>query len=140
MPAQNIHLTLAFIGAWPVARVPLLVGIGSRLRGDAAELTLDTLGGFSRARVAWIGASSEPASLAELAAALWTELSGAGIALDPRPLHPHLTLARQCGGPYPRDATGPFKWLVDDVSLMQSDTRPDGARYTAIAHWRPGAS
>ena len=58
VPAENVHLTLAFVGAWPHARLPELRDAGAQLRGAPIELRLDTLGGFRRAGVAWIGAAT----------------------------------------------------------------------------------
>lgn len=135
VPADNIHLTLAFIGAWPVTRLGLLHTIGANLDGTAMAVTLDTLGGFRRAGVAWIGASGVPPEMTALATALGTALAAAGIAVDAHPMHPHLTLARKCRGPYPHDGVPPLRWEVDAISLMQSDTRAEGARYATLACW-----
>jgi 2'-5' RNA ligase len=138
VPPENIHATLAFIGAWPAERLPLLLHIGSGIDAAAARITLDVLGGFRRAAVAWIGASSTPPTLLELARTLAGALSAIGIAQDERPYQPHLTLARKCRGPYPHDAVGPFAWDADHVALMRSETRRDGARYTMLAQWTLG--
>jgi 2'-5' RNA ligase len=135
VPAENIHLTLAFIGAWPISRLPLLLGRGTRRAGEATHVTLDTLGGFRRAGIAWIGASAPPAPLIELANALGAALSAAGVAVDERTFHPHLTLARKCHGPYAHDAVGPYSWDVDAIALMRSETHAEGARYTMLRRW-----
>ena len=134
VPAENIHLTLAFIGAWPGARLPALLDAGAQFRGAAIELALDTLGGFRRAGVAWIGAPATPA-LTALATSLAARLAAAGVALDDRPLAPHVTLARKCRGPYPDERVTPFAWTADAVTLLESQTRAEGARYRALARW-----
>jgi 2'-5' RNA ligase len=134
VPAENIHLTLAFVGAWPLARLPELLDTGAQLRGAAIELALDTLGGFRRAGVAWIGAAATP-PLAALATSLATPLVAAGVALDDRPLAPHVTLARKCRGPYPDERVTPFAWKADAVTLLESQTRAEGAHYRTIACW-----
>lgn len=135
VPAGNIHLTLAFIGAWPIARLPVLFDAGRTLVGESMRIALDVQGGFRRAGVAWIAPSKPPPALPQLAGDLCTALSRAGVAPEARPFHPHLTLARHCRGPFASDPTGPFAWDVDGVTLMQSDTRADGARYTGLAQW-----
>lgn len=135
VPAENIHLTLAFIGAWPVSRLRLLLDIGARIEGRPIEFTLDTLGGFRRAGVAWVATSRPPAELLALAATLGAALSAIGIAEDERPLHPHLTLARKCRGPYAAEPIAQLSWTADAVTLMQSDTRAAGARYERLASW-----
>ena len=134
VPAENIHLTLVFVGAWPSARLPALLDAGAQLRGAAIDLSLDTLGGFRRAGVAWIGAVAPP-RLTALATSLATRLAAVGVALDDRPLAPHVTLARKCRGPYPDGRVTPFSWTADAVTLLGSQTRAEGARYTPLARW-----
>lgn len=134
VPAENIHLTLAFVGAWPAARLSEMLDVGARLRGAPIALSLDTLGGFRRAGVAWIGAAPTP-PLTALATALATPLTAIGVALEDRPLAPHVTLARKCRGPYPDERVTPFAWTADAVTLLESQTRAEGARYRTLARW-----
>ena len=134
VPAENVHLTLAFVGAWPYARLPELLDAGAQLRGAPIELRLDTLGGFRRAGVAWIGAATA-SPLTALVTSLATALASAGVALEDRPLAPHVTLARKCRGPYPDERVAPFAWTADALTLLESQTRADGARYRVIARW-----
>lgn len=134
VPAENVHLTLAFVGAWPHARLPELLDAGAQLRGAPVELRLDTLGGFRRAGVAWIGAATT-SSLSALVTSLATALVSAGVALEDRPLAPHVTLARKCRGPYPDERVAPFAWTADAVTLLESQTRAEGARYRTLARW-----
>ena len=135
VPPDEIHLTLAFIGAWPVSRLSRLVEIGAACIGDAMHVTLDTLGGFRRAGVAWVGVGTPPTALIELGCRLNAELSAAGVAVDARAFHPHLTLARKCRGPFPHEPAGPYEWDVDAIALMRSDTHADGARYVELARF-----
>ena len=134
VPAENVHLTLAFVGAWPHARLPELLDAGGRLGGVPIELRLDTLGGFRRAGVAWIGAAAPP-PLKALATSLAAGLTVAGVALEDRPLALHATLARKCRGPYPDERVTPFAWTADAVTLLESQTRAEGARYRTLARW-----
>lgn len=135
VPAENIHLTLAFVGTWPAGRLDVLFEVGGRLDAAPLAIVLDTLGGFRRAGVAWIGTSAAPPALAVLAASLGALLREVGIAVDERPLHPHLTLARKCHRYPASERVGPLRWIVDDVTLMQSDTRAEGAHYRQLARW-----
>src|SRR5271167_515406 len=69
-----IHLTLAFLGDQPPGRVETLRRVGAGIRAGAFALTLDTVGGFRRAGIAWLGASAPQPELealqGEFAAAL----------------------------------------------------------------------
>ena len=135
VPADNIHATLAFIGAWPVSALARLHAIGARLDVAPARVALDVVGSFRRAGVAWIGASVVPAQVLDVVRVLGEALSTIGVALDERPFRLHLTLARKCRDAHPRLSIAPFEWDVGDVALMRSDTRPDGARYSVLARW-----
>jgi hypothetical protein len=63
VPADNVHLTLAFVGAWPRARLDALLAAGAAVDGEAMGVTLDRQGGFRRSGVAWVAPSSAPATL-----------------------------------------------------------------------------
>lgn len=135
VPAENVHITLAFIGVWPVARFPVLLDAAAGVRCEPMRIVLDRRGAFRRAGIAWIGPSEPPAALMHLATLLACALSAAGVMLDEQPYHPHVTLARRCRRRYPDGVAGPFAFDVDRFTLMQSETRAEGARYRALAVW-----
>ena len=136
VPAENMHVTLAFVGAWPIARMPMLTEATCDVVGESMHVVLDELGTFRRAGVAWIGSSSPPDALLRLQSALAAALRSGGVAFDDlQPYRPHVTLARRCRGPYPQGATTPVAFDVDRFSLMHSETRAEGARYRALAEW-----
>ena len=136
VPAGNIHLTLAFIGAWPIARMSMLEEVACDVGGESLRIVLDELGTFRRAGIAWIGSSSPPGALLELQSQLAAALRDAGVAFDDlQPYRPHVTLARRCRGPYPQDATTRVAFDVDRLSLMLSETRREGARYRTVTDW-----
>ena len=139
IPAENIHATVAFVGAWPVSRLPELHEAGAVVYGEPMRIVLDRQGAFRRAGIAWISASEPPPALDALAQALLERLAATGVPLDERPFRPHVTLARRCRGPYPAGPVAPFAWDVDALALMQSDTRAEGARYRMLASWPLGA-
>jgi 2'-5' RNA ligase len=135
VPSENIHLTLAFIGAWPVVRMSMLMDIGGRIAAQPIELVLDTVGAFRRAGVAWIGVSTPPPALTLLASTLTTSLAAAGVPIEARRFHPHLTLARRCRGAHAVETAGPYRWVADAMTLVASETRPEGSRYSPLATW-----
>jgi RNA 2',3'-cyclic 3'-phosphodiesterase len=133
--AESMHVTLAFIGGWPVARLPTLLDAAASVHGEPMHIALDRLGAFRGAGIAWVGPSLVSDALTRLAASLADALSAAGVALDAQPYRPHVTLARHCRGPYPEGAAGPFGFDADRFVLMQSQTRAEGARYQSLATW-----
>jgi 2'-5' RNA ligase len=136
MPKANLHATIAFIGSVPRATIAELSTIGESMRADAIDVTLDTLGNFRGARVAWIGPSFVPESLRKVHAALTSQLTAAGHTLDARPYHPHITLARHCRHPFARREVAPLAWRVEDLVLYESISAEGGPRYEPLATWR----
>src|SRR5690348_10210377 len=82
VPAENMHITLAFVGAWPIARMPILIEAARGVGGERTRIALDDLGMFRRAGIAWIGSSSPPDALLRLQSALAAALRSGGVAFD----------------------------------------------------------
>ena len=132
VPEANLHLTLAFLGALDPARGALAEAAACGVRERGFVLELDRFGHWPRPRVLWTAPTRPPEALADLAGALHTALAARGFPLDARGFTPHLTLARDvttmCG---PRDHP-PLCWPVDAFHLVESATRPEGARYRLL--------
>lgn len=133
-PAQSIHLTLEFLGDVEAERVPLLHRIAGEVRGRRFQLTLDRVGSFRRARVAWAGSEKAPHQLIALQADLNARLRENGFALEERPYSPHATLARKIERPVPRARIEAIEWPVTEYALVVSAA----GRYTTLASWRLG--
>jgi 2'-5' RNA ligase len=148
VPAENLHLTLAFLGdvepdaledldralaAITVPPVPMRLS-GLTLSGPAAHGRLE------------LEAAADPA-LRDLQKAVRRAARQAGLTLRSRPFHPHVTLVR-FGRDMPqraldrlshfivahrRFALPPFE--AESFALYRSDLRPEGARYTALAEY-----
>jgi RNA 2',3'-cyclic 3'-phosphodiesterase len=91
-PAENLHVTTKFIGAWPEQRVPdLLHALDEMPRNGPFPLKIQGLMFFSHALVASIQNSKE---LNALAKRTDLALAGLGIPAEKREYTPHVTLAR----------------------------------------------
>ncbi len=132
---EHFHLTLAFLGDVTIDRLPGLRAIGERLPLVAATLAFDTLGAWRASGVAWTAPAQVPAAITRLHAALHEALRAAGFVIEDRPFRPHVTLARRCAQPPPRGASTPIVWSARVLSLVGSELRPDGPRYTTLAQW-----
>jgi len=134
---DTIHLTLAFVGDVSSDRVPALAEIGDTAARAAPPfaLTVDVIGGFREARVAWLGTEPVPTLLAALASRLNASLAAAGFRVDRRPFAAHVTLARHCRLVPPRGIVAPVAWHVDRLSLVASELGSGGSRYRTQAEW-----
>lgn len=136
--AATLHLTIVFVGAVAADKGAIVRAVGDAMRWPAFELSLDTLGWFERAAVAWAAPSRAPDALAAANRVLARALADRGVPVDTRPYRPHLTLARRCRRAVGGAIEPPIAWPVDRVVLMSSQTLPEGARYREIAGWPTG--
>lgn len=132
VPEGNLHLTLAFLGALDPARGALAAEAASRVRGQGFVLELDRFGHWPRPRVLWTAPTRPPEALAGLAGALRAALADRGFPLDARGFAPHLTLAREVTAMRGPQDHPPLRWPVDAFHLVESATRPEGARYRLL--------
>lgn len=145
-----MHLTLWFFGDVAVEQIPRLAAVLSQVcAGRAAiHIRLGQVGAFPSMRrpsVVWAGLVEGEAPLREWYAALACALEPLGFTGDSRPYHPHLTLGRvrrdisaeqqsRLGEALQQMAVEPgAPALVRHMTLFQSELRPDGPRYTALA-------
>ena len=133
VPAEKIHLTVAFLGAVADEARPAALAAASALRASAFALELDHVGAFRRAGVAWAGASSPSPRLIRLQALLAERLRAAGFALDDRPFAPHVTLARRTMRAVARRAIAPVAWTATRFTLVRSETGT--GRYVVEREW-----
>jgi len=125
MRRENIHLTLAFLGDTPVARIPKLLALSRGVEFSPMRLQLDRVGYWKHNRILWCGASEDPPALAALVDALRKRLDAAAIAYDRTPFVSHLTLMRNAAGLPPAPLWAQLIWEVRDFALVRS-TRTDG--------------
>ncbi len=133
VPLANLHLTLAFIGQLPPARVRALQPAIDQIAVGPFEWTLDRLGVFREARVLWIGGAPATA-LEQLAARVRSLLDAEAVRYDPKPFVPHVTLLRHCTTKELADsAVAPIAWPVREVRLVVSLSTASGVRYINAA-------
>ena len=136
VPAQKIHLTLAFLGEIDAAAHEAALDAANSQRSRPFGLAVDTIGSFKRARVGWAGLAHPPAGLLDLQSALDSALRARGFALDRRPFAPHITLARKIARTVPPGSIPEIAWQVDAFTLVRSDTGT--GRYVVEERWELG--
>jgi 2'-5' RNA ligase len=144
--AENIHLTLKFLGNVPAERVTAIAqAMEYAAHGQPAfPLRARSLGCFphaSRPRVLWIGLDDPSQALGSLYERLTTACIPLGFPAEDRPFHPHLTLARvqnigRSNGLQPilnRYQNRDFgEFLVTHINLYQSQFKRGGSVYTIL--------
>lgn len=133
MRTENLHITLAFLGAIDHARFDELVGAAGTVRHRPLELLLDQPGYWKHNKIAWLGASEVPAALESTVADLRAALSAAGFRFDPKPFVAHITLLRAARAPRELPALDPVRWQANGFALMASENDRSGPHYRTAA-------
>jgi 2'-5' RNA ligase len=132
MRPRNLHLTAAFIGSLDVATAARVAGVFSTSDLRPFDWTIDTLGWFPRARVAWAGGPGT-ASLASTVAQVRGLLDDLGVSYDRKPFVPHVTLFRDVRQfAYSGPLAEPIPWLTDHVALYAAARDEHGAVYLPV--------
>jgi 2'-5' RNA ligase len=135
VPADNLHLTLAFAGPVTAERAACLQRTAASLRVAPFELSIDRAGYWPRPRILWIGPSHVPSALWELAGALRTTLAGCGIAPEARGFQAHITLARRFAQALPGPEIPAVTWPVSRFCLVESASSGNGSVYRPVQCW-----
>ncbi len=147
--AENLHLTLAFLGQTSDERLSDVNDAATEAAAKVSpfRLAFDRAGQFperGRPRVVWLGISDGAASVLELGEGVYAGLRRRSLHFEDRPQSPHLTLARvtedasaaearTVGAALDDLAIGSLRFEVSGIAVFQSVLSPKGARYTALA-------
>ncbi|MGH8489883.1 MAG: RNA 2',3'-cyclic phosphodiesterase [Gammaproteobacteria bacterium] len=138
VPAENLHITLLFLGAVTAQTRICAEKIAEGIAGHPFELRLDQIGFWPKSGILWLGAREVPESLAALVRHLHLGVAGCGIDLDARPFKPHVTLMRKALVVRRERPLVTVAWRIDDFALVESKTTPDGSHYQVLTSWRLG--
>ena len=147
---ESIHLTLKFLGDIPEDRVPDVQASLARVADGHSRFTVRIEGwgvfpDVRAPRVVWVGMATHVDALKRLAADIESALGAIGFAPEPRPFHPHLTLARVkersrevgravSAGGLPTQEVKLGELTIAAVSLMKSELQPSGPVYVRLCH------
>jgi RNA 2',3'-cyclic 3'-phosphodiesterase len=156
VPADNLHVTLAFLGSVAEQRLPELAetargamaavrsaAAGATPAADSIELAFDHLEYWRAAHLLVALAAEPPALLGALARKLQALLASRGFAPElksswsvgvniTRQFRPHVTLARKVYRPPRVMEIDPVTWSFADFVLVDSKTLPEGSVYTVL--------
>jgi 2'-5' RNA ligase len=144
--AENLHLTLKFLGEIARSRVEALTNAAARAarNSQAFKLAIGGAGSFPPRgipRVLWLGVADSSGGLARLQSRLEEECAREGFKREERPFHPHLTLARLRAPQQARRLAKrhqeigfeAIEFAVTELVVMRSELGPGGSRYTKIS-------
>lgn len=141
VPAENYHMTLAFVGEVPASQVATLREIGGSQRARVLTVRFDAYEYWREARVVVAAAREFPASLARLWQQLRADLAKHKLAPERNPAHscerlrPHVTIARRVSMSPVLPAMAAFAWPMQTLSLIHSNTAGARSVYTVVDSW-----
>jgi len=138
MRAENLHVTLAFLGDIAAERLPLVVGAGRGVPGRAHRLPIDAARYRVRSRLVWAEPQELPPALAALAGALSHTLTETGFTLERRRFAAHVTLIRNAGKPGKLPPLPEIDWPVAEFTLVRSAPSAEGSRYEIVERFALG--
>jgi len=131
---QNLHVTLAFLGAVRRAEVPGIRGALEEAAEGAPAIVLSPVGYRETRSVGMIELSDREGRAEALALRLWDGLERLGVyEREERRWLPHVTVVRFKERPRLEPALPPLDRVVpSDAALMISRLRPSGAQYEVL--------
>jgi 2'-5' RNA ligase len=142
---EGIHLTLKFLGDTPADRVEAVSQALGQAAAGFAPFSFDVAGFGCFPNLLWVGVPTMPKALAGLQRAVDLRMHALGYERESRPFSPHLTLGRVNKTVSPAERQKLAEVIartqvarlgvvpVHEVVLFQSDLRPTGPIYTALA-------
>ena len=128
----NWHVTTAFIGDFPEARVPELQARAAEIAVEPFRLRFDRVEFWPRPKVACLVGSTVPPELQRLVDAQNSLLADFGITVEDRTYRPHITVVRTAR-PFETQRLAQaavIEWT--GFELVESISQPGGAIYRPL--------
>ena len=132
---ENIHLTLAFLGAVEAERLQRVIAVADLIRLPTFDLVFNRLGWWRQTQVAWAATAETPRPLIDLVKQLQMGLAAEGFKFDERRFVPHVTLLRKANCPNSAINCSPIAWPAHEFVLARSTLREGGPHYAIVQRW-----
>ncbi len=136
--AENIHLTLVFVGKVYPDSLKALYDAGNRINqssSPAFDLVIDEIRYWKHNHIVYLAPGKVPHELVNLVGALRDAISTAGFSLEQRAYAPHITLMRNAFCQPLPELPEPMAWRVREWTLVKSEQTSNGSVYTPVGRW-----
>jgi 2'-5' RNA ligase len=139
--AENIHLTLVFVGSVDNSGLEALHSAAEGIVKTGKrpfELVIQEIGYWKHSRIAYAAPREIPSALKELVSLLGKTIKSVGFSPEERAYKPHVTLLRDATCPAlsrMRGAIRPVVWEVRQWLLVKSEQTEGGVVYSPIGCW-----
>jgi 2'-5' RNA ligase len=128
----NWHVTTAFIGEFPEARIGALLARAADIRVEPFRLRFDRVEFWPRPKVASLVAPTVPPELQRLVEAHNALLDEFGIRVESRTYRPHITVVRRARPFETQRLAQPAVVEWSGFELIESVSQPGGASYRLL--------
>lgn len=133
----SLHLTLKYLGEFPVTRLHPLVDGVKDISTPAFQLNLNQTGVWTGPQIVWQAPESIPDPLFDLHGQLESLCRKQGLPPETRPFQPHVTLLKKYpGNAESLPALANVLFDVDAFMLAQSLSTAEGVKYEVCYRWR----
>jgi 2'-5' RNA ligase len=129
---HNWHVTLAYIGEFPEARIDELHEARMAVNVEPFRLRFDRLEFWPRPKIAALVAATVPAELEQLMEDLKGRIFAAGVELEQRTYRPHVTVVRNARQFETQRLAQSAVIEWDSFKLIESISEPGGVIYRPV--------
>jgi 2'-5' RNA ligase len=129
MPAEKIHLTLAFLGGVDPTKA---IAAARRVEGRPHAIPIDHAQYWRHNKIVWAGPREMPPELKTLVDSLHLQLYKAEYILERRPFAAHVTLLRSAPPAGVLPPLPAVAWPVREFTLVNSATSAKGSTYSIV--------
>jgi 2'-5' RNA ligase len=137
VPADNFHITLAFLGNMSVEQLATLRSfIDVMKKINVFDVSLNQLGHWPKPKAFWLGCQQTAEEHLKLSQQLYKMANKSGLLLQQQKYEAHLTLARKCKVKPPAPLIpAKFKWHAEQFHLFESKSSSEGVYYEIQHSW-----
>jgi 2'-5' RNA ligase len=132
VPAENLHITLAFLGSIGESRLEAIKQVMGRVAVEPFELLFGKIAWWEPQRLLCLEPEAGHDRIGALVEKLRTSLRESGFEVETRIFRPHVTLAREVTRECRVGSTEPIRWPVQRIELIDSKPGKAGSRYSIV--------
>jgi RNA 2',3'-cyclic 3'-phosphodiesterase len=146
VPVQNLHVTLAYLGAVPESRIAKILSVAQRVAdeflvdSEPLQIKLDRVEHWRQPQIFCATAGGPPLqatiSFDALSERLKCEAVSANFTPDLQPARAHVTIARRIRHTDDIPDIEPVLWTFTEFTLLDSRNSFSGPEYSVMEKWR----
>jgi len=135
VPVDNLHVTLVFVGNWPVHAREQIELVVDALDIPDAEFAFERIAYWRGPRIVSLVTEEYPDSLATYQREMSAGMAALGWTPETRPWDPHVTLGRKAQRSVRKTLEEPLVWPCRRVALVRSESGDNGSVYRPLRIW-----